>query len=250
MEEEYLNNRLIKLRKSLNMNQGEFASHIRISQGALSLLENRKTNLSLESLESIIHITHVNPHWLLSGEGEMFDAKDSNSAERSFLKEQLIPLISLEAQAGYLEGGYHTDEYKNTLDYFKVPGFLDDKYRMFQVEGESMKHILHPNDVVITEKKQLTNLEDGQLYVVIAKNELVAKRIYFERDKDLLVLRSENPNFKSYTLKKCEIKEIWIIRGKITKHLTSLDRAYGERLSSLEETIGTLKTQVEALQLK
>lgn len=136
------------------MNQGKFAAHINISQGALSLLENGKTRLSLESLENIIRTTRASPHWLLSGEGTMFESTNPESRYNiSIVKDHLIPLISIEAHAGYLEGNYDNEEYKNTLDHFKIPGFLDSKYRLFQIEGDSMKHVLYPKDIVVTEKR-------------------------------------------------------------------------------------------------
>lgn len=249
MEEEHLNNRLIQLRKSLNMNQGQFAAHINISQGALSLLENQKTRLSLESLESIIYQTKVSPQWLLSGEGAMFESKDSKSQHTiTIVKDHLIPLISLEAHAGYLAGDYEKEEYKNTLDYFKIPGFINSKYRLFQVEGESMKHILYPKDIVIAEKKDVNKLQDGELHIVNTAEELVAKRVYHEKNEGNLILRSENPEFTPYTLKKKDIVEIWLIRGKITKHLAGIDRIYGDRITSLENSLDQLKIQIQNLQ--
>lgn len=249
MEEEHLNTRLIKLRKSLNMKQGQFASHIGISQGALSLLENQKTKLSLESLENIIERTKVSPSWLLSGEGAMFKSKNSNNRKGiTISKDHLIPLISIEAQAGYLEGKYNNQEYQDTIDFYKVPGFLNNEFRMFQIEGESMKHVLYPEDIVITEKDNMNAPEDGQLYIVIAKDKIVAKRVFYEQKEGHLILSSENPDFSPYTMKKKEVTEIWVIRGKITRQLTGIESLYKDRITLLEESVENLKSQIERLQ--
>lgn len=250
MHEDSLRIRIIHLRKSLEMNQREFSDLVGISQGTLSLLENGKTRLSLETLKRFLDKTKVNPYWLLSGKGDMLEEQEANKSKGqsiSIFVNHLIPLIRLEVQAGYLKGQYEDKSYKEKLDWYKIPGFLDSKYRMFQIEGDSMKHVLYPDDIVITEECKLDDVEPGKIYVIVTEKELVAKRIYTNGGDNHLILRSENPDFKPYTLKKEDVIELWMIQGKITKELVGLDSAYGERISRLEESIETIKDQMNKL---
>jgi transcriptional regulator with XRE-family HTH domain len=65
--------RLRVLRKSLNLNQTEFAKRLGVTFSAISLMELGKTNLTDQNINLIRLTFGVNEEWLRSGEGEMFN---------------------------------------------------------------------------------------------------------------------------------------------------------------------------------
>lgn len=67
-----LNERLRKLRKTLDLTQQTFADRIGIARGNIGSYEVGKSNLSDAVISLICREFNVNEHWLRTGEGEMF----------------------------------------------------------------------------------------------------------------------------------------------------------------------------------
>ena len=61
------------LREVLGISQGEFARAIEKTASFIGLIESGKTNISHETVSAVCGIFHVNPQWLLTGEGNMFE---------------------------------------------------------------------------------------------------------------------------------------------------------------------------------
>lgn len=70
--------RLLLLRKQLNLSQDDFGARIGVVRSSISSLEGGRRNPSDQTILSICREFHVNEQWLRSGEGEMFspDATD------------------------------------------------------------------------------------------------------------------------------------------------------------------------------
>ncbi|EKO25255.1 bacteriophage CI repressor protein [Leptospira interrogans str. 2003000735] len=58
--------------ETLGISKKEFSSKVGISQGFLSQLISGQRTLSMETLSKISQLFRVNVHWLMTGEGEMF----------------------------------------------------------------------------------------------------------------------------------------------------------------------------------
>ncbi|MDR1867097.1 MAG: helix-turn-helix domain-containing protein [Treponema sp.] len=76
--------RLVKLRKILGLNQGQFASKINMKQQALSNVEHMRSNLLSTTVRLICITFDINEQWLLEGIGDIFVNKRS-AEEREFL---------------------------------------------------------------------------------------------------------------------------------------------------------------------
>src|SRR5690554_3259743 len=64
--------RLKFIRKSLNLNQEQFASSLGLTQGGYSDIERGKNNISNKTKLSLKNVYNINLHWLETGNGEMF----------------------------------------------------------------------------------------------------------------------------------------------------------------------------------
>lgn len=75
-----MNERLRKLRKTLDLTQQTFADRIGIARGNIGSYEVGKSNLSDAVISLICREFNVNEHWLRTGEGEMFSEPFNNSS--------------------------------------------------------------------------------------------------------------------------------------------------------------------------
>ena len=80
-----LGERLVMIRKNYKYSQLEFSQIINIKRPALSMYEN---NLRLPSLPLILGLDtkfpEINLHWLLSGEGNMFEKSQNEDSKTCF----------------------------------------------------------------------------------------------------------------------------------------------------------------------
>ena len=67
-----MNSRIIQIRKSLNLSQGEFAKKLGIRQSSLSDIERGVNNVTDRTIIIICSQFSVNENWLRNGVGEMF----------------------------------------------------------------------------------------------------------------------------------------------------------------------------------
>lgn len=76
-----MNTRILKVRKSLNLTQEEFATQIGLQRSSLSVIENGNAPVTERTIIAICSKFNVNEKWLRSGEGEMFNITDKNYEE-------------------------------------------------------------------------------------------------------------------------------------------------------------------------
>ncbi|MCI8806481.1 MAG: helix-turn-helix transcriptional regulator [Clostridiales bacterium] len=67
-----MTDRLKQLRKTLKINQTNFANQLGITQTAYSMIENGINPLSDRHIKVICSVYNVNENWLRFGKGEMF----------------------------------------------------------------------------------------------------------------------------------------------------------------------------------
>ncbi len=248
--------RIHMLRELLQMSQSDFAEKIHISQGALSQIESGKSSISVRTLKNISLELNVNCNWLLNGKGEVFMNEEPPAiaeAKTVYIpvdgeQVHLIPLVREEAQAGYIDG-YDQEEYISTLDVYKIPGFEEGNYRMFEVEGDSMIPTLYPREIVVSEYiPDWDELENGTLAILLTEKGIIAKRIYFyEKDRQMLILKSDNAQYKTYSIEISKIKEVWRVASKITSVFAEPGSLHAHKIDKLEASIDHLKKELKKI---
>lgn len=122
-----------------------------------------------------------------------------------------LELVPQKAIAGYTQG-FANPEYLDTLPKYQIPFLHKGKtYRAFEIDGDSMLP-LQSGAIVIGEKiPSWDDLSNGQLCVVVSKNQgIVLKKVYkrlFERER--LLLKSQNMSYRPYEIEATEILELW-----------------------------------------
>lgn len=71
-----MNNRILQIRKSLNLTQNEFANEIGMSGSTISDIEHNRCPVTDKTIIAICSKFNVNEHWLKNGTGEMFNIVD------------------------------------------------------------------------------------------------------------------------------------------------------------------------------
>ena len=77
-----VNNRIKEIRNILNKSQREFAKAIYVSNGYLSEIETGQKEVNNRLIHLISSAFSVNKHWLLTGEGRMFNDSSEERMER------------------------------------------------------------------------------------------------------------------------------------------------------------------------
>jgi transcriptional regulator with XRE-family HTH domain len=90
-----MNKRLREVRKTLNINQSDFALKIGMAQSGYSQVETGENTLTEQNIKLICLIYGVNETWLRTGEGEMFipvsKPKDDDEKELLEIFRRLSP---------------------------------------------------------------------------------------------------------------------------------------------------------------
>jgi transcriptional regulator with XRE-family HTH domain len=77
-----VNERIKKIRHTLNKSQREFAKEVFVSNGYLSEIETGCKEVNNRLIHLIASAFSVNKHWLLTGEGCMFNSTPEEKLER------------------------------------------------------------------------------------------------------------------------------------------------------------------------
>ncbi len=96
-----VNKRIKIIRKSLKLNQLEFAQTLGLTQAGYSLIENGKNNISSQTMMLLKKIHNINISWLEHGKGEMFITIPKEIKEPSLeldTKDKMIEMLNSERE--------------------------------------------------------------------------------------------------------------------------------------------------------
>lgn len=261
--------RIKELRKSLNMNQTDFAQILELKQSTLSYIEKGKSNLAYNSIMKLLENYSLNLNWLFYGIGNKFlkstekenktdfakvwqstansnmhtsnpvqltsDARNKTSKSRS--KNILVPVV---AHAGYAHG-WGDEQVSSDLDYLDIPG-VEGEARTFEIAGGSMMPVLHDGDYVVC--RQLERREDiksNRIYVIVSSDIGVCAKYVRLREDGLYCLSANTVEYVPYLVPYDDVKEIWDIFMLITKNLSQLHHPpYLTRINRIEDFLSGL----------
>lgn len=209
--------RIKQVREAKGMDRKVFYKDITPYIGNCIAIEHGKRKIGKRLSNEVIKQHHVNPEWLLTGEGEMFDEELStmNDINRGvpFFNVNLSE-ISFESFSTLHEPPEYYVNYRpfNDCDAY-LPIYGDSMYPKY-ASGEI---------IAIREIKNFEVIQWGEAYLLIADeraNDISAVKLLFEHPNEKkIILRSSNPNFKGDTvLSKEMIKRLFIVKGKVTRH--------------------------------
>lgn len=202
------------------------------AQGISEMIGMRR-DVPLELIEKAIANFHFNPHFLFTGDGNMFSGTvvDDGLRLRNLTVitdqkgDERIVHVPYPAQAGY---GKLLDDptYIQELPSYQLPDpqFRSGSYRSFEIAGTSMEPTFKPGDVVIAafiEPRYWEQaIKNHQLYIIVTHQEVIIKRIVNHIKSDKMIdCIPDNEEFSNYCIPAKEILEVWKVRMKLTSHL-------------------------------
>ena len=161
-----MNERVKLIRKQLGMTQEQLAQRLGIGKAALSMIETGKAGLSARNRNILVQELNVNPDWLETGKGNMFNAEPDLTAYMhrtdNSLPLQSVPLYSIEGTAGLVP--LFTDQAQSKpVNFIHIPNLPKCDGAIYIV-GDSMYPLLKSGDIVLY--KQLHDI-DGEEYVTV-----------------------------------------------------------------------------------
>lgn len=207
--------RIAEIAENENISIGKLEQQIGASKGVISrALANNSDIQSKWIINLVENYPRYSIDWLISGRGEMLGAdKPATDSEDSVVKKS-IPLIPLEAFAGY-----PTEQFNDMPieEYYQINEFSNADF-LIRVKGDSMTPKYNGGDLVACKKiQEITFFQWHRIYVVYTKSQgIVIKRVEPAPTEDCIELVSDNPAYKPFLLKKEEIDDIAIVLGAVT----------------------------------
>lgn len=222
---ETVGERIRLMRKQLNLTQEQMAQRLGVGKAALSMIETGKARLSARNKNILVQDFNVNPEWIDSGKGKMFNAEPDLTAfnhrtDRS-LPLQSVPLYSIEGTAGLVP--LFADEAKfEPVNYINIPNLPKCDGAIYVV-GDSMYPLLKSGDIVLY--KQLSDVRDvfwGDMYLLsidIDGEEYITVKYVQKSDHEGYVrLVSQNQHHADKEVEVSRIRAIALIKASVRMH--------------------------------
>lgn len=154
-----------------------------------------------------------------------------------------IEIVPIKAKAGYT-AGYANPEYIESLQSFQLPVLSGNrKFRMFQIEGDSMLPIPDKSFVIAEFVENWNEIKNGQACIVLTKDDgIIFKEVTNNLKKDrTFLMHSLNPIYNDYPIKSSSINEVW----KFVSYLSNqIPDAIGN-IDYIESLVDKLKAEVQ-----
>lgn len=217
-----MNGRIKLIRKHLEMTQEQLAQRLGIGKAALSMIETGKAGVSSRNRNILVQELNVNPEWLETGKGAMFNAEPDLTAYMhrtdNSLPLQSVPLYSVEGTAG-LVPLFADQEHAKPLNYIHIPNLPKCDGAIYIV-GDSMYPLLKSGDIVLY--KQLGNINDifwGDMYLLsidIDGEEYITVKYIQKSDREGYVkLVSQNAHHADKEIEIGRIRAIALVKASI-----------------------------------
>ena len=233
--------------KNNKLDKSGFAQYIGVSAATIGQIISNQKGIGSKVLMALsAKNPDININWILTGEGDMINQKiepvkiinesikhpsgrTRSGKERMITKEMIlpnvildeqngIPLIPIEAVAGFLVGVDNEGIIQKNCDHYIVPEFeeIGVEY-LIRVSGNSMYPKYSNGDVLACKKiKDVLFFQWGKVYVLDSSQGALVKRIFEHVNPDLVICSSDNKdNFPQFAIPKSDIRSLSIVLGVI-----------------------------------
>lgn len=218
--EETVKDRLSTFLKSQGVSKSEFGRKIGVSSAYISSM---RKSIQPDKLKAISEsFPHLNTMWLLTGKGSML-RHTSNATEMGQVYSasqyddvtEMVPFIPVSAHATFIETLENecSDEFER-LPIIPCKGERQeiDKYKIFEVEGDSMFPTLRDGSLILAKEipENRWHYAEGVVVAVFAEY-VVVKRILRNNllTGDTLLLGSDNEKYGQMTVALADIRALF-----------------------------------------
>ena len=213
-----LGDRIKELRLERNLSLREFADLCGTSKSAINMYEKGERRPKYETLEAIADAFNVDIDYLL-GKSDIrnrvanelgFDSLEEAFKAGCFVSAGIRPIKRKKfPMLGNVACGepIWADEERGTF----VDGAADiDADFCLIAKGDSMINArIFDGDILFVKKQEMVN--NGEIAVVLIDNEATVKRVYYDKDNNVITLMPENPTHKPMRFEGQKLDEIAIL---------------------------------------
>ncbi len=215
--------RIKYLMKEMGMRQVQFAQRIGVDTSNLSKYLNAHMPLSDSFLNRLVVNLGVSKEWLIDGTDLPFGKTpvriDSGSAPAVANGETGTPVYDVDATADTASGRNELFATENIVGWVNLPN-VSPHCRIVRVSGDSMAPVIMDGDfVAVREVSNLNQIYWGQIYIVQLDDYRLVKYVRRHTDPNMVVLRSENPNYDDMDVRRSDIHEMLLVQHVL--HLNS-----------------------------
>ena len=213
--------RIKYLMREMGVKQVQFAERIGVDTSNLSKYLNGHMPLSDSFLNRLVVNLGVSKDWLLDGTDLPF-GKTPVRLDSDLTVAGTgggTPVYDVDATAGSTSGrnGMFADE--NIVGWVNLPN-VSPHCRIVRVSGDSMAPAIMDGDfIAVRELSNPNQIYWGQIYIVQLDDFRVVKYVRRHTDPNMVVLRSENPNYDDMDVRRSDIHEMLLVQHVL--HLNS-----------------------------
>lgn len=222
---ETIGERVRLIRKQLNLTQEQLAQRLGVGKAALSMIETGKAGLSTRNRNILVQDFNVNPDWIETGKGRMFNAEPNYTpytlkTDKS-LPLQSVPLYSIEGTAG-LVPLFAEESTAKPVNFIHIPNLPKCDGAIYVV-GDSMYPLLKSGDIILY--KQLNDVRDvfwGDMYLlsidIDGEEYITVKYVQKSEHEGFIKLVSQNQHHADKEVEIDRIRAIALIKASIRMH--------------------------------
>ena len=215
--------RIRQIRKELSLTGEQLAALLGVGKSALSMIETGRTALSERNKNILVQELNVNPDWLDTGRGEMFNCPREEwqpFAKRTdnTVPHQSVPLYNIEGTAGLVPLFVDPTKIK-PIDYIHIPNLPKCDGAIYVV-GDSMYPLLKSGDIVLYKQmNDWNNIFWGDMYLLsidIEGEEYITVKYIQKSDRPgCIKLVSQNPHHADKDIEIERVRALAFIKASI-----------------------------------
>ena len=206
--------RLKSQRIKTGLTQSSIAKAVGVKATTISNYEKDVSTPNFQVLESITKILGVSGDYLLFGtEGTRTD-KSKSEITQVAPDEGGIPLIPIEAMAGFGQGDVQA--LVHDCEFYIIPLFKGADF-LITVRGMSMYPKYSSGDIIACKRVSMTDIffQWNKVYVLDSEQGALIKRVRKGSKEGLVELVSENPDYQSFEIDLKKVRSVALVMGVI-----------------------------------
>lgn len=206
--------RIKYLMKEMGVRQVRFAERIGVDTSNLSKYLNGHMPLSDSFLNRLVVNLGVSKEWLLDGTDLPFGKTPVrlDGPQQGSTAEAGTPVYDVDATAGLTSGRSDLFDSGNIVGWVNLPN-MSPNCRIVRVSGDSMSPVIMDGDfIAVRELSNSNQIFWGQIYVIQLDDFRLVKYVRRHTDPNMVVLRSENPNYDDMDVLRSDIHQMWLVQ--------------------------------------
>jgi repressor LexA len=205
--------RIYQLIEKQGISVNKFSKEIGVSNAYFAKMRASNGQVGSGVVEKIVNVYGVNPSWLVMGQGSMYNDRIVSEPDVTYGLKKGIPLVEIEAQAGWWNQSFCIDE-KEVIERYVIPDLKDADF-LIRVNGQSMLPTMMPGDIAACRIiRDAAFVQWGRIHLIGSDTQgLIIKRLHPGADASIYRCASDNDDYQDFNLPLSDINGIALIIG-------------------------------------